>query len=200
MKSLLSVQGVPGSPGSRGPPVSNVHVVEDSVVNSIRVIWKMFSDLLFQNLLFVHFRGKEVDLWLDRKEMRYNHAPFLLPESAAREQPVARGDSAVQKSHLITRLGQSSVWLIYLLFSFHYKLYKLYFTIDITAVIEHQYCSSLCGPQGDQGLQGPPGPFEYVDPPEDLYIKGDKVGGASLCYSLSDGTFKGTSCFLLNFK
>lgn len=32
MKSLLSVQGVPGSPGSRGPPVSNVHVVEDSVV------------------------------------------------------------------------------------------------------------------------------------------------------------------------
>lgn len=30
--------------------------------------------------------------------------------------------------------------------------------------------------QGDQGLQGPPGPFEYVDPPEDLYIKGEQVG------------------------
>lgn len=29
--------------------------------------------------------------------------------------------------------------------------------------------------QGDQGLQGPPGPFEYVDPPEDLYIKGEQV-------------------------
>lgn len=33
----------------------------------------------------------------------------------------------------------------------------------------------MSGPQGDQGLQGPPGPFEYVDPPEDLYIKGEKV-------------------------
>lgn len=29
--------------------------------------------------------------------------------------------------------------------------------------------------QGDQGLQGPPGPFEYVDPPEDFYIKGEQV-------------------------
>lgn len=34
----------------------------------------------------------------------------------------------------------------------------------------------MCVPQGEQGLQGPPGPFEYVDPPEDLYIKGEKVG------------------------
>lgn len=56
----------------------------------------------------MHFRGKEGDLCLDRKEMRYNHAPFLLTASAAREQPVARGNSAVPKSHLITRLGQSS--------------------------------------------------------------------------------------------
>lgn len=24
-------------------------------------------------------------------------------------------------------------------------------------------------------MQGPPGPFEIVDPPEDYYIKGDKV-------------------------
>lgn len=34
----------------------------------------------------------------------------------------------------------------------------------------------VCLPQGEQGLQGPPGPFEYVDPPEDLYIKGEQVG------------------------
>ncbi|CAG02173.1 unnamed protein product [Tetraodon nigroviridis] len=32
------------------------------------------------------------------------------------------------------------------------------------------------GDEGDQGLQGPPGPFEYVDPPEDLYIKGKQAG------------------------
>lgn len=31
-------------------------------------------------------------------------------------------------------------------------------------------------PQGEQGLQGPPGPYELVDPPEDLYIKGEQVG------------------------
>lgn len=36
--------------------------------------------------------------------------------------------------------------------------------------------SNVYVPQGDQGLQGPPGPFEYVDPPEDLYIKGEQVG------------------------
>lgn len=51
-------------------------------------------------------------------------------------------------------------------------------------------CSSitLCVPQGDQGLQGPPGPFEYVDPPEDLYIKGEQVGFsvALLCSSEAD--------------
>lgn len=44
-------------------------------------------------------------------------------------------------------------------------------------VVLWQYCSNVCSPQGDQGLQGQPGPFEYVDPPEDLYLKGDKVGG-----------------------
>lgn len=39
-----------------------------------------------------------------------------------------------------------------------------------------QLCwSHVCLPQGDQGLQGPPGPFEYVDPPEDLYVKGEQV-------------------------
>lgn len=145
MKSLLSVQGVPGSPGSRGPPVSNVHVVEDSIVNSVRVIWKTaFSDLLFQNLLFVRFRGKEVDLCLDRKEMRYNHAPFLLTESAAREQP--REAIALCKSHIrLLVWGRALLWLIYLLFSFHYKLYKLHFTIDNycsnrAARATHQYC------------------------------------------------------------
>lgn len=42
----------------------------------------------------------------------------------------------------------------------------------------HNIFSVLCmsGPQGDQGPEGPPGPFEYVDPPEDLYIKGEQVG------------------------
>lgn len=34
----------------------------------------------------------------------------------------------------------------------------------------------MCDQQGEQGIQGPPGPFEYVDPPEDLYIKGEQVG------------------------
>lgn len=40
---------------------------------------------------------------------------------------------------------------------------------------EHLNDASLLFSQGDQGLQGPPGPFEYVDPPEDLYIKGEQV-------------------------
>lgn len=44
-------------------------------------------------------------------------------------------------------------------------------------------------PQGDQGLQGPPGPFEYVERPEDLNIKGEKVGGTSVSYSQSDYSF-----------
>lgn len=43
---------------------------------------------------------------------------------------------------------------------------------------------TLSDPQGDQGPEGPPGPFEYVDPPEDLYIKGEQVGGpdGGLCW------------------
>lgn len=40
---------------------------------------------------------------------------------------------------------------------------------------EHLDDVTVLVPQGDQGLQGPPGPFEYVDPPEDLYIKGEQV-------------------------
>lgn len=40
---------------------------------------------------------------------------------------------------------------------------------------EHLEDATVLVPQGDQGLQGPPGPFEYVDPPEDLYIKGEQV-------------------------
>lgn len=35
----------------------------------------------------------------------------------------------------------------------------------------------LFHPQGEQGPPGPPGPFEVVDPPEELYVKGDQVGG-----------------------
>ena len=34
----------------------------------------------------------------------------------------------------------------------------------------------MCDPQGEQGPDGPPGPSEFVNPPEDLYIKGEKVG------------------------
>lgn len=37
-------------------------------------------------------------------------------------------------------------------------------------------------PQGDQGLQGPPGPFELVDPPEDLYIKGEQVSTTAILF------------------
>lgn len=37
------------------------------------------------------------------------------------------------------------------------------------------FWSTVCLPQGEQGPQGPPGPFEYVDPPEDFYIKGEQV-------------------------
>lgn len=57
----------------------------------------------------------------------------------------------------------------------------------------------MCGPQGDQGLQGPPGPFEYVDPPEDLYIKGEKVGGTSMSYIQSDYSFIMSNTVLLQF-
>lgn len=45
----------------------------------------------------------------------------------------------------------------------------------MTSLQEHLDNVTVLVPQGDQGLQGPPGPFEYVDPPEDLYIKGEQV-------------------------
>lgn len=45
------------------------------------------------------------------------------------------------------------------------------------SVEEHLDNANVLLSQGDQGLQGPPGPFEYVDPPEDLYIKGEQVRG-----------------------
>lgn len=47
-------------------------------------------------------------------------------------------------------------------------------SFSVSKVVSQLYCIS--GPQGDQGSEGPPGPFEYVDPPEDLYIKGEQVG------------------------
>lgn len=58
----------------------------------------------------------------------------------------------------------------------------------------------MCGPQGDQGLQGPPGPFEYVDPPEDLYIKGEKVGSTEVPQRFCCGGICGSTVVLQEFS
>lgn len=56
-------------------------------------------------------------------------------------------------------------------------------------------CFDFCHPQGDQGPQGPPGPFEYVNPPEDLYVKGDKVGQSQYsCSTSSSSATDGLGC------
>lgn len=52
----------------------------------------------------------------------------------------------------------------------------------MTSLQEHLDDVTVLVPQGDQGLQGPPGPFEYVDPPEDLYIKGEQVSSTAVLF------------------
>lgn len=49
------------------------------------------------------------------------------------------------------------------------------YKVGMPHFVTGQRAFNWCCPQGEQGLQGPPGPFEYVDPPEELYIKGEQV-------------------------
>lgn len=68
--------------------------------------------------------------------------------------------------------------------------------MGVSRTLNNQNCSVS---QGDQGLQGPPGPFEYVDPPEDLYIKGEQVISTEVQLRFYCGTFTASVLSILQF-